>query len=235
MRAPKPGMRDKALRLVASYEGGWDALAGNFDGQVLSWGPLQFNLGQGSLYYVLRNIPSSVLERHLGREFVEALRGGIHALRNFVLQYVVRGADVLPDWRRRFRALAQTPEAKEAFLKGAEPYFYRAERLLQATEWETERGYVIAFDTAVQNGAPRRDHLAEYEKRLRDAGNPGEEWKRLKIWAYVVADLANPRWREDVLSRKLTIAVGRGVVHGRYYDLERDFDISYRRRWYEEA
>ena len=234
-RVPKPGMRDKALRLVASYEGGWDAVAGNFDGQILSWGPLQFNLGQGTLYYVLRNIPTSVLEAHLGREFVEALQGGIYALKNFVLQSVVRGKDVLPEWRRRFQALARTPEATEAFLSGAEPYFYRAERLLGATEWITERGYVLAFDTAVQNGAPRKDHLNEYERRLRDAGYPSEEWKRLKIWAYVVADLANPRWRNDVLSRKLTIAVGKGVVHGRYYDLEKDFDISYWRRWYQEV
>ena len=34
------------------------------------------------------------------------------------------------------------------------------------------------------------------------------------------------RWAADVLSRKRTIALGAGVVHGRPYNLERDFGIT---------
>ena len=53
------------------------------------------------------------------------------------------------------------------------------------------------------------------------------EWERMRILAHVVADMANPRWRENVRARKITIAVGNGRVHGRDYILERDFGIRY--------
>lgn len=233
-RKAKPSVREAAFRLTATFEGGWDAVAGDFDGHILSYGPLQWNLGQGTLRPVLLLIPEPTLRAYLGKEFVEALKAGNQALVSFVRQNVLQHGAVLPEWRVRLRTLANTPEARLAFLKGAEPYFGRAESLLGKTGWETERAYALAFDTAVQNGAPRNDHLREYAKRLGAAGSPPEEWKRLKIWASVVADLANPRWRQDVLARKLTIAVGRGVVHGRRVDLEKDYNISYERKWFEE-
>ncbi len=67
------------------------------------------------------------------------------------------------------------------------------------------------------------------------------EWERLKLLAHVVADLANARWRANVLARKLAIALGRGVVHQRAYVMREDFGIRYwddarpnaLARWYE--
>ena len=232
MRTPKPEIREATFRLAAAFEGGMDALAGNFDGQVLSYGPLQWNIGQGTLLPVLRLFPTDTLLQYLGPQWVEAMKDN-NTLRSFVLREVLDSQGrVKPEWTRRLKALARTPEALKAFIGGAMPYFQRAEALLRETGWETERGYALAFDTAVQNGAPRRDHLAEYRRRL-SPGNPTQEWARLKIWAQVVADLANPRWKQDVLSRKLTIALGQGTVHGRYYVLE-EWGISYWRKWFKE-
>jgi len=52
------------------------------------------------------------------------------------------------------------------------------------------------------------------------------EEAKLRIIANRRADAAKAEWREDVRKRKLTIAEGRGTVHGRFYDLEGQFGIS---------
>ena len=46
------------------------------------------------------------------------------------------------------------------------------------------------------------------------------EIERRRKLANAVADSANPRWVEDVRERKLSLANGRGTVHGRAYALE---------------
>src|SRR2546430_1617936 len=53
-----------------------------------------------------------------------------------------------------------------------------------------------------------------------------QEVARMEIIARDRAEVASPKWREDVLRRKLTIAQGKGTVHGRSYDLDRDFAIG---------
>jgi hypothetical protein len=40
------------------------------------------------------------------------------------------------------------------------------------------------------------------------------------------AEAANPKWVEDVRTRKLTIADGEGTVHGRVYDLQEQYGIG---------
>jgi len=54
----------------------------------------------------------------------------------------------------------------------------------------------------------------------------GREWEIMKAVANAVAEASNPRWVEDVRKRKLCIANGTGTVHGRTYNLARDFDIT---------
>ena len=71
---------------------------------------------------------------------------------------------------------------------------------------------------AVQNGGVRDEHLALYRDTVTEGDT--EEWQRLKVLAKAVAKCANPRWHDDVLSRKLTIAVREGTVHGKFYDIE---------------
>ena len=43
--------------------------------------------------------------------------------------------------------------------------------------------------------------------------------------ATAIADVCNPRFRQDVLERKMMIANGLGIVHGLRYDLARDFSL----------
>lgn len=48
----------------------------------------------------------------------------------------------------------------------------------------------------------------------------------MRIVANRRADAASARWVEDVRRRKLTIANGAGMVHGRRYDLADDYGIG---------
>lgn len=233
-------IRDNSLKLTSTFEGGAHAVSGNFDGQVMSFGPLQWNLGQKTLQPLLKRIVE--LDENQARilltpEIVEAIKNG--TVESFVRQFVLdpkNPANLYPVWKNRFIRLAASPLAKEVFRQFAEPYFKKAESACELLGFVTERAFALCFDIAVQNGGVRRDHLREYRKRLTSQHNV--EWEKLKLLAQVVSDLANPRWKRDVLSRKLSIALGgtfqSGMeVHGRRFDVKKDFDIHYEKGWKE--
>lgn len=82
------------------------------------------------------------------------------------------------------------------------------------------------FDIKVQNGT-----IADFtERQIRQdfAALPESEGEtaRLCIVANRRAEASNPRWIEDVRSRKLTIATGRGSVHGMHYVLDTAYGIG---------
>src|SRR5690606_34902066 len=73
------------------------------------------------------------------------------------------------------------------------------------------------LDVAVQNGGWRKSHLVVARRMVDWHGD--DPVKALVVAARAVAACAMEQWRNDVLSRKMAIATGRGVVHGREYDL----------------
>lgn len=91
--------------------------------------------------------------------------------------------------------------------------------------WKSERGLALAFDIAVQMGSVGPGARARYAAAT--AGRGLGEAGLLAAMARAIAPQGG-RWAADVLSRKLTIAVGAGIVHGRSYNVERDFDITMR-------
>lgn len=93
----------------------------------------------------------------------------------------------------------------------------------------SERASALMFDIKVQNGSIRNlvktQILADF--RNLSAGLPEEdlEVQKMQIIANRRAEAANPKWIEDVRSRKLCCAKGGGTVHGINYDLEEQFGI----------
>ena len=81
------------------------------------------------------------------------------------------------------------------------------------------------FDIKVQNGSiypfVREQILRDFENLPDDAG----EEERLIVIANRRAEASNRHWVEDVRNRKLTIAKGKGTVHGMHYNLEEDYGI----------
>jgi len=230
---------DKCLRLTAAFEGHAGGIAaGDFDGQVLTWGPLGFALKSGGLYAVLRRIVE-LDPAALPPAFADAVRLGREATILWVRSFVHRPGDaarIRPDWQQRFIALYSHPAAQQAFREASDRYLRKAEAVARAFQFRTERGFAFALDTVVQNGSVQPSALPIWEQvKRRFAAQPDhggdQEWVRLKALAYAVSEVARPQYRADVLSRKLAIAVGAGWVHGRFYDLDRDFGIDYGQGW----
>lgn len=232
-----PELKAKALRLVADFEGGWTAVGGNFDGQLLSYGPLQWNLGQKTLQPILaalaRTAPD-VVTQHCGPAFLAACRGGY--VESFTRQFILTGTRVRPEWQARLVALAGTPAARDAFVRAADPYLKGAATVCATYGLRTERAFAFAFDRCTQQGTRIRPDVTAALRAFQASKPQAQEWELLKVLARAYADSANDRWQDDVLSRALSVALGgttqsQRTVHGRRFDLDVDYGISYGRPW----
>ena len=125
MRKVRDETASKALRLTGAFEGG--GLAGNRDGQVISWGPLQWNVGQGTLHPLLKRVHELDPVRMstvMGWPFVAALESN-NTLRAYCLKHVIGRFDFpKAEWVHRFSSLERDgrghpgfPGALEAVLR----------------------------------------------------------------------------------------------------------------------
>jgi hypothetical protein len=93
----------------------------------------------------------------------------------------------------------------------------------------TERGAALMFDILVQNGSIIGLVKAQIDKDFAvlpaTDESPQADLPRLRIIAHRRAAACRPEYVEDVRRRKLTIAEGKGVVHGIPYDLEAQFGL----------
>jgi hypothetical protein len=80
-------------------------------------------------------------------------------------------------------------------------------------------GRGLMLDVHVQNGGWRDDHHAYYKSLLPQGQVPSEKQKLATV-AVAVSQLANPKWYDDVRSRKIVYAQGYGEVHGSRYELD---------------
>jgi len=233
----------RCLALTGSFETGeappdcFAGLSGDFDGQGLSFGALQWNLGQGTLQPLLvamdRTYPT-VMEAVFG-DRCDTLRAVLAAERAEQLAWARSVQDpvrfrVSEPWRGLLRALGRREEFRAIQLKAAAALAERAAALRGTFGVRSERAQALLFDILVQNGGIGPVVRAQIEE---DFGrlDPGEgpdrlEVARLRIIANRRAEAANPRWVEDVRTRKLAIADGVGTVHGQPYDLEEQYGIT---------
>lgn len=221
-----PLVKAAALELVSRFEGSAGGAINTTDGQLLSYGSIQYALLVGALHpFLLRthdlNPPN--FRRIMGSPFTDALRAGKAAF----TQWVRTNVTPKPvQWRGPFRELWNTPERSRADVEFAAGYLAGAEKLCNFYELYSQRAYAFFADRSVQQGtAPRAVVSNDILRR-----NNRAEWQLLKAAAHLYADSANPRWHDDVLSRSLTIALGSSVssgwnVHGRPYDLE-DYGLT---------
>lgn len=236
----------RSLALTGSFETGhlapecFAAVTGNFDGQGMSFGALQWNFGQGSLQPLLKRLLDEhpdVAEKVFGNrldELRQAVLGGRDASMRFAASIQAPGGkNVAEPWRTLFHSLGLTPEFQVIERDGAAAYFDRAVRLCSAYGLWSERGRALMFDICVQNGsiADATAKLIQSGFAALSANLPPEEAEveRMRIVANRRAEAANPRFVEDVRTRKLCIAEGRGTVHGIAYDLEGQFGLGLRR------
>lgn len=233
----------RCLALTGSFETGksipdcFSGLSGDFDGQGISFGVLQWNFGQKSLQPLLRDmrdrhpdVMKSVFQDQYDMlvkvlslsqsEIMQFARQLQHSVKHFVFE----------PWRGMFVALGRTTEFQDIEAKYAHETFAKSIRLCREYELWSERAAALMFDIMVQNGGIasviRRTILAEFETIGRSLPPDVLEVAKMRIVANRRADAAKAKWAEDVRARKLCCANGSGVVHGVEYDLENQFGIS---------
>ena len=223
MQAPPPILMERALQLTAAFEGnGFELANGNFDGQGLTWGIIGFTWSNNEVQQILS-------EAH--KIYPVAFSSAFGALEPKILEVLQRdhsgqmqwaysvsigsGERILPDWSAAFSALGAVPEVQAIQLGRVQSrYWSRAAAEAAALNIQSELGQALCFDIAVQNGG-----LDPGEMNTIRAQKASSESALLTIIANVVADHARPKYRQDVLTRKMTFATGTGTVHGDQYDI----------------
>ncbi len=205
-------------------------LAGDFDGGGMSYGALQWNLGQGTLQPLLTELnrqKPAIVRQALGQQYPTlidvlgerrppqlAWAKSIQNLKTFQIR---------EPWYSALKHLGAQYAFQKIQVEHAKARFQDALSLCETYRVYSERAVALMFDINVQNGGIDNSAHAKIEKDFRALpamSDPAQaEVARLRIIANRIAESSNPRWVEDIRRRKLTIANGEGKVHGLSYHL----------------
>jgi len=230
MRRPAPSIFERALQVTASFEGtGFTQVVGNFDGAGVTWGIVGFILVNGELGAVLTAINQrypDLIARAFGHDADTVMRiTGATTTKAEKIAWadsISRGPkkySVAEPWRTYFSDLGGYREVQKIQVDRArDVYWGIAVRDVNALGLGEELDYSLLFDVAVQNGGMKyKNRLANTQAAFRAKKPRSAKQKRLII-AQVVADTIGT-YKQDVLSRKMTIANGTGLVHSANYKL----------------
>lgn len=213
-------------------------ISGDFDGQGLSFGALQWCLGQGSLQPLLMQFDRShpdLVDRICG-EHAGELRALMVSGRAEQLAWVRAMQDqhgaLAEPWLGMLKSVGRCPEFQAIELESANGLYRAALDGCRQFAVRSERAVALLFDIKVQNGSIDPLVTAQIQRDVAALGrredDPAAEVPVLRIIANRRAEAANPRWVEDVRKRKLMIAEGQGTVHGAVYDLDAQYGIGLR-------
>jgi hypothetical protein len=233
----------RCLTLTGAFETGksipdcFSGLSGDFDGQGISFGVLQWNFGQKSLQPLLcemRDQHPDIMKSVFQNQY-DVLLQALDSSQSEIMQFARKMQDpikhcVCKPWREMFVALGSTPEFQDIETKSAHVMFERAIRLCRQYKLESERAAALMFDIKVQNGSIARGTksliLADFETIAKSLLQDELEVIKMRIVANRRADAAKREWAEKVRARKLCCANGSGIVNGKEYNLENQFGIS---------
>lgn len=232
----------RCLALTGSFETGrlapecFAVSTGNFDGQGMSFGALQWNFGQGTLQPLLQemlaehyHVATTIFGDNLD-QLHQGLSGGKDAIMSFAASIQDQRKKIIAPWSQMFKALGLTPEFQAIETKGAQTYYSKAVKLCNDYGLCTLRGRALMFDICVQNGSipdkVRELIMADFQNIPSSLSTEEIEMSRMRSVANRRAEAANPKFIEDVRTRKLCIAEGKGIVHGIAYDLAAQFGLD---------
>jgi hypothetical protein len=244
---PAPAILDESVQfrcmaLTGSFETDqffpdcFAGLSGDFDGQGISFGVLQWNLGQGSLQPLLQKINTThpdIVESIFGQNYTEfnAVLGASQLEQLDWARSIQNLKRVVSEpWKGHFKTLGRQQLFQDIQVQFATRLFKDAIALCSDFGLLSNRAAALMFDITVQNGSISKLVKAQIEGDFVQM-NPGissdeAEVERLCIIANRRAAAAKAEWVEDVRARKLTIANGQGTVHGNFYDLKEQYGLG---------
>ncbi|TAN43311.1 MAG: peptidoglycan-binding protein [Nitrospirae bacterium] len=236
----------RCLALSGTFETGlaipecFSGISGDFDGQGMSLGILQWNFGKGTLQTLLLELLEN--ERHIAESIfhdrfetlLKVLCSDKQELMKFVrsIQHPAMHSIYEP-WKGMFKALGRNERFREIQVKHAAEEYKTALALCRDYGLWSERAVALMFDIIVQNGGI--PHLTKLRimkkfKPLSEQLSFDElEVMKMRIIANIRAEASEQIWVEDVRARKLCCANGGGSVHGIGYDIGAQFGIGLRR------
>lgn len=232
----------KCLALTGSFETGkgipecFAGQSGDFDGQGISLGVLQWNFGQDSLQPLLKEMISKYpkVAKAVFQENYDVLVSTLNSEKQELItfsrsiQHPVKHYIYEP-WRGMFKSLGRTEEFQNIQVKYANALYKAALKLCKEYGLWSERAAALMFDIKVQNGSiselVKTRILSEFKTLPANLAKDKLEVEKMRIIANRRAEAAKAEWIEDVRARKLCIANGKGVVHGINYDLEGQFGV----------
>ncbi len=233
---------DRCLALTGSFETGaqppdcFCGISGDFDGQGISFGVLQWNIGQGTLQPLLQ----SFVEQHSGlagdifHDNLDTLRSLAAASRDDQLEFtrssvVQHRGQVNEPWRGMLRTMGRTPEFRSIQAQEAAGKYQKGLAICGEYGLKSQRAAALMFDIVTQNGSindiVKAQILADF-KTVAASSAEDLEVAKMRIVANRRAAVAKKEFVDDVRTRKLTIAEGKGTVHGITYDLEDTFGLT---------
>ena len=221
---------DKAIRITGRFEGsGYGNITGDFDGQGLSLGILQWNIGQGTLQPLLMemNLNHNITTRNILLELYNSFNTMLSKTPSEQLVWAKSinssRKTIKEPWNSRLIALANSEEFKEIQLNHAKIRGDLALNICNKYNLKSERAFALAFDIAVQNGGVKEKTDLRIAYR---ASSDVTEKDRMLLIANAVANDSNPTWIEDVRARKLAIVNGVGRVHGEFMNIDKEYELT---------
>lgn len=209
---------------------------GNFDGQGLSFGVLQWNFGQGTLQKLLTQMnekyPAIVKEvfGHYYPALVQVMSMKPPAAIKWAIARQNAKRRLKEPWKTMFWKLGMKKACQEVQTKRVRRRFKRAMNRCARYRLISERAVALMFDINVQNGSiPSKTRVkieADFKTLPLVLSPKAREEEKLMIIANRRAEAAKPRFIEDVRSRKLCCAKGKGRVHGITYNIREQFGIT---------
>lgn len=230
----------RCLALTGTFETGkqppdcFAGITGDFDGQGISFGVLQWNIGQGSLQDLLKDMfdQHGPVCQDIFHEHFDTLKALGATTKDEQLNFcrgIQNRGNVVEPWRGMLKSLGRTPEFQDVQVSHASKKFNQALNLCQEYGLKSERGVALMFDIITQNGSispvVKAQIMADFAA-IGSGDSPEKEVQRMRSIANRRAAAARAEFVNDVRLRKLTIAEGTGTVHGIFYDLEDMYGIT---------
>jgi peptidoglycan hydrolase-like protein with peptidoglycan-binding domain len=230
-----PSLFDRCVHLTAAFEGtGFQGAVGNFDGAWLTFGLIGLTLKSDLPEFITKceQDHPGTCERAFGANAptLKQMLTAAPAQKEAWANSISTGSDrygLRTDWKEGFARLGSFPEVQRLQLENARDRYWTI-CVRDAKRWGAADTLDVAlfYDTAVQMGglAGRPEATRRMDALQRDEPSLKGRERRLR-WAQIIADAANPRWKQDVLTRRSTFADGSGKVHGDAFQLA-DWGLS---------
>lgn len=228
----------RCLALSSSFETGamppecFCGITGDCDGQGMSFGALQWNLGQGTLQPLLTDVFANHTDlcRDIFHEHFDVITALSNSSRKEQLAFArsiqnLAKFRINEPWHGMLRQLGRTPEFQKIQAAHAAKVFAEAQSMCTEYGLATERGVALMFDICVQNGSISAVVKAQILSDFAGLPDKSDQVARMRAIAIRRSAAIRAQFVADVRTRKLTIAEGQGTVHGIPYNLEEQFGL----------